>query len=286
MMQALTLWVLAIYSGAQPACAEEPVLLACEQLSESSGLAVSTLDAEVVWSHNDSGDQPRLFAFDQRGQWLAEVRLAGAHAVDWEDMCSFERHGKHFLAIGDVGDNSANRGHVVLYVIEEPRLRRDSAAQKVELEVAQVERINVQYADGPVNCESLAYDPRRDQFLLATKETLRCRLYVVDAPSELGTGTQTWLRQAQRIQTLRLPLTTGADISRDGSQLVIATYGPACLLPRGDDGGWDAGVDSLQMLALPARRQGESICFAAQDRQLWLTSEFAPTPLWRVAVHP
>lgn len=32
------------------------------------------------------------------------------------------------------------------------------------------------------------------------------------------------------------------------------------------------------------RRQGESICFDAQDgRTLWLTSEKLPTPLWRIA---
>ena len=261
----------------QPSAAWQQVVLDCYALTESSGLAASTLDRNVVWTHNDSGDRPRLFAFSRDGEWLAEVELEGAKAYDWEDMCSFQRDGKSYLAVGDVGDNSRGRSTVVIYVFEEPPLEGLSKRLLPKLRISQLETIEVVYPTGAVDCESLAYDPRLDRFLLATKELLRCRLFTCDAHP--AATKQPLVAECE--QTLILPLTTAADISPDGSRLVIATYGPACLLTRGADKTWETPADTLE---LPPRRQGETICFADGGSKLLLTSEFVPTPLWTLPV--
>ncbi len=37
---------------------------------------------------------------------------------------------------------------------------------------------------------------------------------------------------------------------------------------------------------MPQRNQGESVCYGADGRTLYLTSEFAPTPLLEVPAEP
>ncbi|MEZ6135928.1 MAG: hypothetical protein R3C53_13575 [Pirellulaceae bacterium] len=261
-----------------PCSAQESIALKCAALTESSGIAVSTLDPNIVWTHNDSGDKPRLFAFTRTGDWVAEVTLVGIRANDWEDMCSFQRDGKHYLAIGDVGDNSAGRSSVDILLIEEPILGNTPSELK-KLEVSALSRINVRYEGGAVDCEALAYDSIHNQFILLSKEKLRCCLYTF--PCELSArGIRN--AQARKQHTFFLPMITGGDISPDGQQLVLTTYGPACIVHRNQDTTWN--TTQLLTVQLPARRQGESICFADDGKTFLVTSEFAPTPMWSLEI--
>ena len=59
-----------------------------DALRESSGLAVSRRQPGVLWSHNDSGDGPNLYAIDLSGRLLATIPVANAAARDWEDIAS------------------------------------------------------------------------------------------------------------------------------------------------------------------------------------------------------
>ena len=40
----------------------------------------------MLWSHNDSGDAPTLYAIDLKGTLLAKVAVLDAVAIDWEDI--------------------------------------------------------------------------------------------------------------------------------------------------------------------------------------------------------
>ena len=66
---------------------------------------MSRLRSDFLWTHNDSGDRPRLYALDLTGKHLGTCDVEGAGAVDWEDMASFQRDGTSYLLIADVGDN-------------------------------------------------------------------------------------------------------------------------------------------------------------------------------------
>ncbi|EQD65719.1 integral membrane protein, partial [mine drainage metagenome] len=68
------------------------------RLSELSGLAVSPSDPTRYWAHNDSGNPAELFALDRAGHVLAQVRITGATAFDWEDIAAFTLRGKPYLA--------------------------------------------------------------------------------------------------------------------------------------------------------------------------------------------
>lgn len=262
--------VICLVSGPQ-------VVLDCPDLKESSGICFSWR-GEAIWTHNDSGDRAVIYAFGLDGRSLGRAKLRDARAVDWEDICSFEADESPFLAIADVGDNNRKRASVQIYVVPEPKLADFADNHDITVEAAGV--LHVSYPGGPVDCESIAYDPKRQVFLLATKELLRCRLFEVDASELKGERNVT----AREVGRLVLPMITGADISRDGDRLVLATYGPGCMIYRAGEQ-WQLGpADPIQMFDLPQRRQGESICFDSEGKSLYLTSELVPTPLLSIPI--
>lgn len=241
--------------------------LKASQLSESSGVCVSR-DGRIIWTHNDSGDGSRLFAFHADGRLLKRIEIRGAEAIDWEDVCAFEAQGESFLAIGDIGDNSAKRKAVQIYVLKMPDAKKKTA--KI------YSRFEISFPDGPVDCEGLAYDPIRKQFMLFTKELFRCRMFSISAESLQRSRSTT----AKFEKTFGIGMVTGADISRDGKQLAILTYAPLLLLKR-EGFGWPLNTDD-DLYQMPRRRQGEAVSFGPKGRQLLLTSEHSPTPLFRV----
>ena len=78
-------------------------LLENKQIKESSGLACSRLEAGLFWTHNDSGDIPRLFAFDREGKHRGTFHIEDAEALDWEDMASVVMDHRALLIIGRCG---------------------------------------------------------------------------------------------------------------------------------------------------------------------------------------
>ena len=275
------------------------IVLDSSLVSESSGLARSGRDDQLLWTHNDSGDSPRMFAFTRQGELWATLTLQDAKAIDWEDMCSFTRDGKSWLAVADVGDNGTSRKHVTIYLTEEPivsnpdsPLKSGKFATRMTSKV-QVE-VQVRYPDGPQNCEAIAYDPWRQQFILASKERFRSRIYAVDFDLVRRKQEST----ARHMGTVTLPLVTGAAISDDGRLLALATYGPTCLLRRDSKVDWEAasveerreavwnlsGSSEMELIPAPPRRQGEAVCFDKHGKQILMTSEGSPMPLWSVDV--
>jgi hypothetical protein len=55
-------------------------------INESSGIAASRENSDVLWTHNDAGDSARVFAMNTEGAHLGIYYLSVAGATDWEDM--------------------------------------------------------------------------------------------------------------------------------------------------------------------------------------------------------
>lgn len=268
-------------------------------VSESSGLARSRNRNNLLWTHNDSGDWAQLFAFTTNGHLEGVLSVEGAAAVDWEDMCTFTLDGVNYIAVADVGDNRQSRRSVTIYVLKEPDVSAagPSAPSQAARLTARVEHeIRVKYPDGPVNCEALAFDPWRQDFLLATKEPLRSRLVSVGFDRSRAFQEVT----GKVLTTVLLPMVTGAAISDDGRHLALATYGPTGLVGRDRRIDWDqaseaqrqaaswnaAGEDSLGLIPGPPRRQGEAVCFDASGAKLLMTSEGTPMLLFQCDAVP
>jgi hypothetical protein len=258
--------------------------LANPSIVESSGLACSRTAPGLFWTHNDSDSEPRIYLFDSQGRDLGSCLLAGAPAYDWEDMASFTWKGKHYLLLGDVGNNDLGPFAQILHLVEEPGVdpRRGLTVREIPL----VKSISFSYEDEPRNCEAVAVDPADRTVLLATKEfALKCYVYTLPWPSDEPGKTQPSKKAlvARLIATLKIPLVTAMDVSPDGRRAILLTYANAYEFVREHEEGWPAAfAREPREIVMPPRVQGESICYGPDGKTLYLTSEKRPTPLWEV----
>lgn len=258
----------------KPVCA-----LDSDAVTESSGLAPSHRFPGLWYTHNDSGDPARFFRFDAKGKVLATVRLAGAGAIDWEDMASAQIGGRNYLYFGDVGDNARRRPSIAVYRCEEP----DADAT----EVTQFDRFELTYPDGPRNCETLMVHAQTgDLWLVEKVDSGPSNVYRLPAPKTSGAYK---LQAMGRIQVgTAVPgsqMTTGGDISADGRFIAVRTYTAAhefAAPARFEDWPRQAPL----RVGLAVERQGEAIAYAPSGRELMTTSEGRPCPISSVAIRP
>ncbi len=255
--------------------------LANKHIDESSGVACSRLTPGVFWTHNDSGDPPRIFAFNAKGEDLAEFEIEGALHQDWEDMAAFTLGGKACLLLADVGDNAEARDQCTLYLVHEPRL--DPAKRGVRGKVRAGMAIEFRYEDGAHNCEAVAVDTTSKTILLVTKTLLgQPKVFALPLPEKVGRDD---LFVAKAIAKVRLPLVTAMDISPDGLRAVVLTYGNAFEFTRAPDEKWAAAfARQPRTIVMPPRRQGESICYCPEGKTLYLTGEGKPCPFFEVPI--
>jgi len=148
------------------------------QLQESSGLAVSGRRADLLWSINDSGNPPVLYALDTSGRDLGSFSVVGAQNRDWEDLAAFTLDDKPYLLIADIGDNVGVHKRYRLYVVEEPE---PGKSDKVPVAWT----ISFVYPDGAHDSEAVAVDSAGERALVLSKRESPPRIFAVPlrAPS-------------------------------------------------------------------------------------------------------
>ncbi len=265
-------------------------------LSEVSGLALAKGEPLRLWAHNDSGDAARLFLVSSAGELLMEVELEGASHTDWEDMCGFEREGKRYLLVGDIGDNAARRSDCQLYLLSEPEFSPDEAPQSrgPKQQKVAAQKVSFRFEDGPRNCEALGFDSTSDSLLLvekllgSTAEGINAGVYQLDLGKLLGqaSASETKPLVAKRIGELPWRNVTGLDLSADGRHLFVRTYFEGYLLERRPEQSWQQLLKQPlpKAIRLPVEAQGEAVCFAGDASAVVLTSEFTFQPIWKLAL--
>jgi hypothetical protein len=233
------------------------------RIQESSGLALSRRHPEVLWTHNDSGDRPRLYAVGADGRTLATLTLAGVEARDWEAMAAGrDDRGRPALFVGDIGDNLDQWPEVAVYRVAEPTRLRDATVPAV--------RYRLRYADGPRNAEALLVDPRGNRLYVATKDPGGGGLY--RAPARLRTDQVNLLRRVARVP----PVITDGAFLPDGRGLVLRDYQEAYV--------YAAPGRRIGALDLPLQYQGESLTVSSDGRSVLVGSEGDDSEVWRVPI--
>jgi hypothetical protein len=235
--------------------------LADPRIVESSGLALSRRHPGVVWTHNDSGDQARLFAVGPDGRTRAVLTLAGVEARDWEAVAAGrDDRDRPALFAGDIGDNNGVWPEVAVYRVTEPAVLRDATVPAV--------RYRLRYADGPRDAEALLIDPRSNRLYVATKAQIGGGLY--QAPSHLDPTGINVLHHIARVP----PVVTDGAFLPSGRGFVLRDYQRAHVYT-----GPGRRVGSFD---LPLQFQGESLTVSADGRSLLVGSEGPGSELWRV----
>jgi hypothetical protein len=268
-------------------------------LIEISGLAASRANNGVIWAHNDSGDTARVFAMNISGQHIDAFPLAGADAIDWEDMAvgPGPDEGKQYLYLADIGDNNAQRPEVFVYRVVEPEVRAAAAGSGSEL--AGVEKLALRYPDKPHDAETLLVDPANGDMYIVSKEIAGGPSSIFRAPASASASSQTRLEKVAEVDFAKLPakvgipsdapplprgvghLPTGGDIAADGSVIAIRTYATVWMWSR------DPGKSVAEALsAAPCEAatvlepQGEAIAILPDGSGYLTASEGTNPPLY------
>jgi hypothetical protein len=268
--------------------------LQSEEIVEASGLARSQRDPGLLWTMNDGGSKPRLYALGEAGLHRGRIKLEEAKNRDWEDLSSFSIGEQAYLLVADIGDNDARRKHVQLLVVPEPDLSLDN---KVKVEPAW--KVDFEYPDGPRDAEAVAADPDNQRVLVLTKRTLPPELYAVPLMPGDGRvkaeflGTIESLPAPTRNDVHNAGFTkdwhwqpTAMDLSPDGRLAVILTYraiyvyrlDPAKSLFENLNG-------TAYALGLGNFPNAESVAFSADNGSIFVTVEGRRAPVMRIDIN-
>jgi hypothetical protein len=145
------------------------------RLTESSGVAASRRQPGVLWTLNDSGNEPWIFATDTLGGDLGTFRVTDADNHDWEAIALGPCGRRECLYIADTGDNGEGRGEVRIYRVPEPALPAGSRA------TSPAEVLRLRYPDGPRDVEAAFVGGDETVFLISKGLDGTARAYRVPA---------------------------------------------------------------------------------------------------------
>jgi hypothetical protein len=247
-------------------------------INESSGLVASRSVPGAYWTHNDSGDGPFIYAIGSRGESLGVWRVAGAQAVDWEDISvgPGPDQSKTYLYIGDIGDNDSARENVVVYRVIEPTPTADKSTRTKPQATEPAEPIRLRYPDGRHDAEALLVDPATGNLYIVTKVALDSPS-VYEAVAPFVAGKTITMKNLGR---LKLPslfggVITGGSVSPDGKQVALCDYfeGYELVLPPNSASFNDIWKQPIASFNFGKRKQGEAIAYRLDGRALVGTSE-------------
>lgn len=238
---------------------------------ELSGIVRSRSDKNVFWIHNDSGDQPRVFAIDSTGHFYKSDRyqnyegiaIGGATNVDWEDI-TMDNKGN--LVVADVGNNGNDRKDLVLYVIPEPSPRASNTTWLKKLFFKYPDQKTfADRKDFNYDCEAVFFADNRFHFLSKNRSDSYTKLYRLDTEKTDEVNTLTLLDRFDIKGRV-----TAADATEDGTKLVVITYEAIWMFERtGKEQSFFKG--NIWWLPVTAP-QIESVCFKDAST-LWLMDE-------------
>lgn len=255
------------------------------ELSEGSGLVASRHNAGMLWTHNDSGGAARLYAITTSGVWRGSLVLRDVAATDWEDIARGPgpNEDADYLYVGDIGDNSARRGSVVVYRVLEPRV--PIGTPPVTLNAA-ADTLLFQYPDGQArNAETLLVDPQTEDLYIVTKSSLGLSLvFRATAPHVPGPPRALELRGS--LSFVQAPLSgttlTGGDIAADGSAIVLRTETTAYIWDRLPGSSVDEALKGPPCVVPISSHEsnGEAIAFAPTGTSYYTLGEGTSPPLF------
>jgi hypothetical protein len=252
-----------------------------EAISEASGIAVSHHNSDVLFSINDSGNEPRLFAFGVDGTTIGSWPLNYSGIHDFEDVSIFKRAGKSYLLLADTGDNLLWRPHTTILVVEEPSIETISSGIAID----PAWKFDVIYPDGYRDIEAVAVDEDSETIFLLSKRHIPAEVLTVPLKPEMDSVQATFVtrlrgipepterdkREDSRYGAFR-SMPTALDIR--GRTAIVLTYKHAYLFKRGRGQSWAEAFYEIPIrIPLPVVSGLESLTFSRAGNSFYVTGE-------------
>ncbi|MBC7633415.1 hypothetical protein [Aeromicrobium sp.] len=229
------------------------------RITESSGLVVSSADADLAYTINDSGNAPVVFTVRvSTGAVVGTTTVSGGTWFDTEAMATGP---DGTLWVADTGDNDGNRSDAALYSLAQPTAGDRSVVAR---------RYPITYPDGPENVEALIINPSTGRKLLVSKGVFAGGVFAL--PDALSTTTA---NRAKDLGVVVPALITDGAFANSGNHVVLRNYSTAYVY---DTASWSS-VDSEPM---PDVEQGETLAMEASGQAFLVGSEGTDSPLIRV----
>lgn len=240
-----------------------------QKVNESSGICISLRKQGFYWTHNDSGDVPNLYAFDEQGNDWGTYTLSGAKAIDWEDIASTTIQGVKYIYVGDIGDNSRKREDIKIYRLQEPEIRKGTHTLR------KFDTFILKYPDQSHDAETLLVLPNGD-IQIVTK-SMDGKSFIFEAKSPQPSRIHTMQRAGEITfegAGIMGGFATGGEVDATNRRVVMRTYTHAYIWQVDDFSNWHKKAP-LQ-IELSKEKQGEAICFDHTGKRLITTSEGVP----------
>ncbi len=231
-------------------------------INESSGVAVSRSHSGIIWTHNDSGSDPLIFATSLSGNLVAVFDVRRAELQDWEDISlgPCPNTAGDCLYIADTGNNRLRRRRVSIYVVPEPD--PFSGRPDTVIKTERALRVRFRYPERRAyDVEAIAVSPEGDVELISKGRTgsiLRFRL-------ERDQLTDEETARARLVDELPIvPMrnlgrwVTGAAISPSGRRLAVRTLTELYLFTRSNG---ELSLDGPPCWLGAVELQGEAVDF-------------------------
>lgn len=244
-------------------------------IDEASGIVDARSQPGNVWINQDSGTPTELSLLGYDGKLKGRISVPRFENTDWEEIASGPgpQDGVNYLYIADIGDNNNQRAFVQIYRLPEPT--------NLQTPIAQIERINFRYPDGPRDAEAMFIDPATKDIYVISKREPNTHLYRLPYPQNINELTVAEALGQLPSYGQGLPgYVTGAAISPDGTELLVRTYTDLRYWKRNTG---QSIADALQKgnsrsMNPRLEPQGEAVCFDKDGRGFFTISEKATAP--------
>lgn len=185
------------------------------EVHETSGLIRI---GDLLWTHNDSGGEPVLYALDTSAfRVVRRVRIANATNRDWEDIAADGA----FVYVGDFGNNKGDCRDLKIYFFPIDKLRDSTVdevvADTIRFTFSDQTDFTPRKQNHGFDCEAMFASD--DNLYLLSKRWNDGKTTFYRLPKQAGTY------EAEKIGAFFCDgLVTGADYDRENHRLVLIGY--------------------------------------------------------------
>lgn len=231
-----------------------------DTVHETSGLIA--VSPSRIYTHNDSGDLPRIFEADTTGAILRTIYLSQANAIDYEDIT---RDDQGNFYIGDFGNNFNNRTDLTIYKIPDPDLNPGDSitASAIHFTYPDQTAFPPVMAEQNFDCEGIIF--YRDSLYLFSKNrgtSHYSRMYRL--PASPGTYTALLVDSFYTYNWV-----TSAAINPSGNTVVLLSEAQLFIITGLHNGNF-SGADTLRLTMPLTQKEGVSFL---NDSVVYITDE-------------